>query len=155
MLTKPDFHENKVILVFTKDKEKISFKNDNLIITTHEGKIKFQLSCYNLFALFIVGDITLTSGIISRSKKFGFSIILFTPGFKVYSTINFTIEGNFLLLVKQYTTTQCTEIAKQLIINKITKQKDFLKTLRNKEFKDSIKNLDQTIANLAANIFKN
>lgn len=148
MLTKPDFLEKKVILVFTKDKEKISFKNDNLIITTHEGKIKFQLSCYNLFAIFIVGDITLTSGIISRSKKFGFSIILFTPGFKVYSTINFTLEGNFLLHEKQYTTTKSNEIAKQLIINKITNQKDFLKKLRNKEFKDSIKKLDETIKKL-------
>lgn len=155
MLTKPDFLEKKVILVFTKDKEKISFKNDNLIITTHEGKIKFQLSCYNLFAIFIVGDITLTSGIISRSKKFGFSIILFTPGFKVYSTINFVLEGNFLLHEKQYTTTQSTEIAKQLIINKITNQKDFLKKLRNKELKDSIKKLDETIDKLAANNFDN
>lgn len=155
MLTKPDFLEKKVILVFTKDKEKISFKNDNLIITTHEGKIKFQLSCYNLFAIFIVGDITLTSGIISRSKKFGFSIILFTPGFKVYSTINFTLEGNFLLHEKQYTTTKSNEIAKQLIINKITNQKDFLKKLRNKELKDSIKKLDETIDKLAANNFDN
>lgn len=155
MLTKPDFLEKKVILVFTKDKEKISFKNDNLIITTHEGKIKFQLSCYNLFAIFIVGDITLTSGIISRSKKFGFSIVLFTPGFKVYSTINFVLEGNFLLHEKQYTTTQSTEIAKQLIINKITNQKDFLKKLRNKELKDSIKKLDETIDKLAANNFDN
>lgn len=155
MLTKPDFIEKKVILIFAQNKEKISFKNDNILITTPDGKIKFQLSCYNLFALFIVGNITLTSGIISRSKKFGFSIILFTPGFKVYSTINFVLEGNFLLHEKQYTTTQSTEIAKQLIINKITNQKDFLKKLRNKELKDSIKKLDETIDKLAANNFDN
>ncbi len=155
MLTKPDFIEKKVILIFAQNKEKISFKNDNILITTPDGKIKFQLSCYNLFALFIVGNITLTSGIISRSKKFGFSIILFTPGFKVYSTINFTLEGNFLLHEKQYTTTKSNEIAKQLIINKITNQKDFLKKLRNKELKDSIKKLDETIDKLAANNFDN
>lgn len=155
MLTKPDFIEKKVILIFAQNKEKISFKNDNILITTPDGKIKFQLSCYNLFAIFIVGDITLTSGIISRSKKFGFSIVLFTPGFKVYSTINFVLEGNFLLHEKQYTTTQSTEIAKQLIINKITNQKDFLKKLRNKELKDSIKKLDETIDKLAANNFDN
>lgn len=155
MLTKPDFIEKKVILIFAQNKEKISFKNDNILITTPDGKIKFQLSCYNLFALFIVGNITLTSGIISRSKKFGFSIILFTPGFKVYSTINFTLEGNFILHEKQYTTTKSNEIAKQLIINKITNQKDFLKKLRNKELKDSIKKLDETIDKLAANNFDN
>ena len=42
-----------------------------------------------------------------------------------------------------------------MIINKITNQKDFLKKLRNKELKDSIKKLDETIDKLAANNFDN
>lgn len=148
MLTKPDFLEKKIILVFTHEGEKITFKNDNVVIFDADDKIKFQLSCYNLFALFIVGGITLTSGIISRSKKFGFSIIFFSAGFKPYANINFALEGNFLLREKQYTTTISTDIAKQLIINKIENQRDTLKHLRNKELKDGIKKLEETIQKL-------
>lgn len=155
MLTKPDFLEKKVIIVFTHEGDKISFKNDNVVIFDKEDKIKFQLSCYNLFALFIVGGITLTSGIISRSKNFGFSIVLFTPGFKVYSTINFVLEGNFLLHEKQYITTRSEEIAKQLIINKISNQRNFLKKLRDKEFKDGIKKLNDSINKLSKSDYNN
>lgn len=148
MLTKPDFLEKKIILIFTHEGEKISFKNDNVVITDSDRKIKFQLSCYNLFALFIIGGITITSGIISRSKKFGFSIVFFSAGFKPYANINFSLEGNFLLREKQYNTNISNEIAKFLIINKIENQRDTLKKLRDKTMKDGIKKLDETIERL-------
>ncbi len=145
MLTKPDFLEKKVILVFTTVGEKISFKNDNMIVTNKSNNIILQISCYNLFAIFIIGGISITSGIISRSKKFGFSILFFTSNFKFYSGINFILEGNFLLREKQYKTDKSNEIARQLIINKIINQRDFLKKLRDKELKDGIKKLNETI----------
>ena len=72
MLSEPDFIEKKILVVFTHNDEKISFKNDNIIVLDKEKQIKKQMSCYRLFAIFIVGGISLTSGIISRSKKFGF-----------------------------------------------------------------------------------
>ena len=124
MLSEPDFIEKKIILIYTKDGDKISFKNDNIIIADTDGTIKLQLSCYRLFAIFIIGGISLTSGIISRSKKFGFSIVLFSASFKVYSTINYALEGNTLLRKKQYTTQNSLNIAKYLIMNKIENQKD-------------------------------
>ena len=145
MLNESDFVEKKIILVFAQNGEKISFKNDNLIITDEEKNIKKQTSCYKLFAIFIVGGITLTTGIISRSKKFGFSIVLFTAGFKVYSTINFSLEGNTFLRKKQYTNTNQDEIAKQIIINKIENQCFMLKKLRDKDVKDGIENLTKTL----------
>lgn len=86
MLTEPDFVEKKIVIAMPQKGEKISFKNDNIIITDIEGKIKFQLTCYKLFAIFIIGGFTMTTGIIERSKKFGFSIVLFTTTFKVYAT---------------------------------------------------------------------
>lgn len=145
MLNEPDFKEKKIILVFTQNGEKISFKNDNLLILDEEKNVKKQISCYRLFAIFIVGGISLTSGIISRSKKFGFSIVLFTAGFKVYSTINFSLEGNTLLRKKQYTNTNGDEIAKEIIINKIENQCFMLKKMRDKKVKDGIENLSKTI----------
>lgn len=151
MLSEPDFIEKKILVVFTHNDEKISFKNDNIIVLDEEKQIKKQMSCYRLFAIFIVGGISLTSGIISRSKKFGFSIVLFTTSFKVYSTINFSLEGNTLLRRKQYITDKETEIANQIIINKIQNQKDILKKLRDKDVQDGIENLEENIERLKNN----
>lgn len=153
MLTKPDFMEKKIVIVFPKKGDKISFKNDNITITNLDNKIKMQLSCYKLFALFIVGGFTITTGIIEKSKKFGFSIVLFTINFKVYSTINFAMEGNTLLRERQYTASNSTEIAKQIIINKIENQRDTMKKLRNPEVLDGILNLDMAIEKLIKNDF--
>lgn len=151
MLSEPDFIEKKILVIFTHNGEKISFKNDNIIVLDEEKQIKKQMSCYRLFAIFIVGGISLTSGIISRSKKFGFSIVLFTTSFKVYSTINFSLEGNTLLRRKQYITDKETEIANQIIINKIQNQKDILKKLRDKDVQDGIENLEENIERLKNN----
>lgn len=148
MLTEPDFIEKKIIIVVPQRGDKISFKNDNIIITDIDGKIKFQLTCYKLFAVFIVGGFTITTGIIEKSKKFGFSIVLFSTTFKVYATINYMMEGNTLLRKKQYMTQKSNEIAKAIIINKIRNQRDILKKLRDKTISDGILNLDIQIDKL-------
>ena len=151
MLSKSDFVEKKIIVVHLKGGEKISFKNDNLVVKDKEGKIKFQLTCYRLFALFIVGHFTLTSGIIERSKRFGFSIVLFSTHFKVYTCINYAMEGNTLLRKKQYTTDKGNEIAKQIIINKIENQRRILANLRYNAVRDGIEILDEQIIKLKNN----
>ncbi len=151
MLTLPDFVEKKIVIAFPKNGDKISFKNDNLLITDNFNHIKLQLSCYKLFALFIVGGFTLTSGLIERSKRFGFSIIFFTYSFKPYSGINFKMEGNTLLRKKQYTTEKSTEIAKCIIINKIENQRDILKKTRNPENAEGLIILNDNIMKLLRN----
>ena len=155
MLTKPDFTAKKIVLVFAHEGEKISFKNDNLIVEDKEKNIKVQITCYSIFAVFIAGHITITTGIIERSKKFGFSIVLFSAGFKVYSTINFLFEGNTILRAKQYTTDRSVEIANKLIICKIENQKNTLKKLRDKNFKEGIKKLKDVIKKLSENKYNN
>ena len=97
MLTKPDFIKKKIVLVFANNGDKISFKNDNIIVADKEGKIKLQQTCYSLFAIFVIGNISITSGLIQRSKKFSFSVMLFSAGFKLYAALNFSLEGNTLL----------------------------------------------------------
>ena len=151
MLSDPDFVEKKIILVHLNKGDKISFRNDNLILTDKDNKVKFQLSCYSIFAVFIVGGFTLTSGIIERSKRFGFSIVLFNSYFKIYSCISYSLEGNTLLRRKQYTTNKGNEIAKEIIVNKIKNQRQTLVNLRDKSVNDGIKILDEQIAKLNAN----
>ena len=79
MLERPDFVKKQIIFLFANRGEKISFKNDNIVVTDKEGKIKYQVTCYLVFVLFVVGDTSITSGIIRRAKKFGFVIILTIP----------------------------------------------------------------------------
>ena len=57
MLSKPDFIEKKVILIFSKSGDKLSFKNDNLIVSDIDGKVKFQISCYRIFQYLLWVDL--------------------------------------------------------------------------------------------------
>lgn len=148
MLTEPDFLEKKIIVIMSHLGDKISFKNDNIIVNDFNGKVKFQMSCYKLFAIFVVGGFNITTGIIEKSKKFEFSIVLFTLNFKIYSTINFSLEGNTLLRKKQYLSERADEIAKAIIINKIENQKNFLKKMRDKTINDGISILNEYVEKL-------
>lgn len=154
MLTKPDFIKKKIVLIFANDGDKLSFKNDNLIVTNKEDEIKLQQTCYSLFAIFLIGNTSITSGLIQRSKKFGFSIMLFTSTFKLYSSINFMLEGNTILRKKQYTTTKGTAVANKIIINKIRNQQEILKRLRNKDIAEAVDNLNDVIARLSNNDYQ-
>ena len=151
MITKPDFVEKKLIMVYPQDGEKISFKNDNIIVETSNGNIKFQLSCYRLIAVYIVGGFTLTSGIIEKSKNFGFSILMFSYSFKLYASINYKMDGNTLLRKKQYVSQLGNAISKEIIINKLYSQIYILEKLRTKEAKEGENILLANIEKLANN----
>jgi len=133
MLSFPDYKEKKVILCFTSEGHQVRLKNDNILIEENisddEIKTILQISCLKVFSLWIIGHVNLTSGIISASKKYNFSIILFTYGFKIYGSINNPTEGNYLLRQKQYLYNSL-EIPKHLVRNKIQNQINLLKTIR-------------------------
>jgi len=144
MMSTRDFEFKQIAFVFTDEGEKISFKNDNLIVTDSEGKIKHQSTCYRLFILFICGDYCLTTGLLDRSKKFGFSIVFMTPNLRVTTMLPAKAEGNVLLRKKQYAYEK-TDIAAHVISNKIHNQCGVLKNKRNKtdEEKETIVKLSQ------------
>ena len=144
MMSTRDFEHKQIAFVFTTDGEKISFKNDNLVITDKDGKRKHQSTCYRLFALFICGDFCLTSGVLERSKKFGFTIVFMSPNLRITSILPSKAEGNVLLRKKQYTYDK-TEIASHVIANKIHNQANLLKKKRKKteEEKEVIAKLEE------------
>lgn len=131
MLSLPDFREKGLVVCFTSEGQTLSFKNDNLIIKDQEGKIILQQSCFLIFSVWIVGNISLTSGIIQRSKKYGFSIFLMSFGLKPQGVWNSGAEGNFLLREKQYSYNGLG-IAWHLVKNKIQNQILLLKGIRQK-----------------------
>ncbi len=144
MLSAQDFKHRQIVFIFTMQGEYVGFRNDNIIVFTREKKVKFQTSSYLLFAIFIVGSTKITSGVLDRSKKFGFSIVLLTTNYRVYAIINSKAEGNVLLRRKQYAF-RGFEIGAQIISNKIINQKRVLKGIRNKtgDIKHAITCLDE------------
>jgi CRISP-associated protein Cas1 len=130
MLTAPDFQQKQIVVALISHGEKLSFKNDNIVITNDDG-IKYQSTCYRLFALFVVGHITVTTGLLQRAKKFGFSIVFLTHGLTPYGCWQVKAEGNVLLRRKQYAYTS-NAIAQHLVSNKIDQQIEVLQKRRNK-----------------------
>ena len=132
MLSLPDFREKQIAFAFLEDKEKISFKNDNIVVSDKDGDIKHQSTCYRLFVLFVVGNMTLTSGLLERAKKFGFSIVIMNSHLRVLETICSKAEGNTILRKKQYFYDK-TDIAAHIISNKIFNQATLLRNKREKK----------------------
>lgn len=131
MMSTRDFEFKQITFVFTEEGEKISFKNDNFVITDVNGKIKHQSTCYRLFILFICGDYCITSGLISRSKKFGFTVVFMTSTLRITAILPSKAEGNVLLRRKQYLHSE-TDIGAFVISNKIHNQCALLKKRRHK-----------------------
>lgn len=149
MLSANDFSKKQIIFLFTNIGEKLSFSNDNIVIKDKEGKIKHQSTCYRLFMVCVVGNISITSGLIQRSKKFGFAICLMSTTFRVYEIIGSRMEGNTMLRKRQYEYTQ-NDIGRKIEQNKIANQMDTLKNIRKKteEIKEGIEFLQDMIDKL-------
>lgn len=129
MITAPDFNKKQIVFIFFNEGEKMAFSNDNLIVKSKEGKVKFQCTCYRLFIIYAIGHFSLTSALIAKSKKFGFFIALMTTGFRLYSLIGAEKDSNTLLKKKQYEYARI-DLAKHITKNKITNQITVLKNIR-------------------------
>ncbi|MEQ9310052.1 MAG: type V CRISPR-associated endonuclease Cas1 [Balneolaceae bacterium] len=142
MLSLPDFKEKNIVICFATEGQRISFKNDNLLISDKEDTVILQTTCHKIFSLWIVGSITITSGILQRSKKFAFSIYMLSYSHRLYGMWGSATEGNFLLRRKQYKY-EDMDIARNLVENKIANQRQLLATIRKKDWeqKEAIERL--------------
>ena len=131
MIGAEEYNKKQIVFVFANEGEKISFKNDNIVVQAKNGEIKHQSTCWRISVLFVVGSATLTSGLIERSHRFCFPIFLMKQTLRTYDVIGFKAEGNTLLRKLQYTEGGL-EIAKHLIENKILNQR---KTLMKQRFR--------------------
>lgn len=122
MLSVQDFSKKQILFLFSNKGDKLAYKNDNIIVLDENKKIKHQSTCYRLFAVYVFGNTTITTGLIQRARKFGFSIVLFTTSFRVYQVISPVGEANSLLKQKQYSEFNSLDNAKRLIYNKMNNQ---------------------------------
>ena len=139
MLSLNDFSKKQIVFVYANEGEKIAYKNDNLIVKDKDDKIKFQVSLYRLYIIYIIGDTSLTTVILKKAKKFGFSIALLSTTFRLYEMIGDIKLGNTLLKEKQYKYSNI-DIAKHIVWNKILNEINVLKNIRKKDsyIKDTI-----------------
>ena len=129
--------------------DKMSFKNDNIVIKDRNDKVRFQITCYRVFLIFVVGDTTITTGLLSRSNKYGFSICLMNRNLKMYRFISSRMEGNTFLRKIQYSY-EDLNIGQYIICNKVQNQRNVLASFRSKNqmIKESIILLDNHLYKL-------
>ena len=130
MMSRPDFMYKQIIFYQVTEKERLYFRADNLIIEDSKKSVKLQHSCHRTFALFIVGNITLTNVILKKAKRYGFPIFLLNTNFHLDCVIGNVAEGNTLLRKKQYAAIDSEKIAQALITQKIANQAFLLKKVR-------------------------
>ncbi len=131
MLEKEDFNNKQIIVVFSSKGEKFSYRNSNMIITDKDGEVKYQISCYRIFSVFIIGEYSITSGMIKHAQKFNYNISMFTTNFRLYGSVGDRMQGNTLLHRKQYAY-DGNELAAHLVIDKILSEINALKDKRKK-----------------------
>lgn len=132
MMSFPDFQYKQVIVhVAGGSGERLRFLADNVVIEDKDKKCILRHSCHRIFALFIIGEVTVTSVLIKQAKRFDFPIILMSGNFRVIARLNNGAEGNTLLREKQYELSGRTmPIARELIAQKIDNQMALIKALR-------------------------
>lgn len=145
MLTKPDFLKKQILFIDSDKNKKIKFKNQNLILVDENKKIILQHSCYRIFMVFVYGECSITSVMIKNALKHSIPIVLLNYNLKTYFSIIPKDNGNFLLRKKQYAYEKNLEIAKHIIKNKITNQRNLISQLRYKSKleSNSIKKIDK------------
>ena len=135
MINGPEFSKKQIVFAFLSAGEKVSFSNDNIVVKDCDGKIKLQATCYRLHIIFIIGNMTVTSGLLQKAHKFGFAVVLMTPYFKVYEFLGGCMEGNTLLRRKQYEYTGLS-LGKRIIQNKVENYRKLLQQERGKSDED-------------------
>ncbi len=146
----PDFREKQLLFIEAKNgiENSLQFKNDS-ILYKKDGKNANKISCFKVFAIFIIGDFTITSVLIKKCKKYGISLFLLSNNFESYASINAGLESNFILREKQYKKEDDFEMAKKLVANKIINQLALLKEKRiSVNFEEKSKELELKIKNV-------
>lgn len=149
MIDKTDFVKKQMIFFFPSSGDKMAFQNDNLIVKEGHGKVKYQITCYRIFLVFVIGDTAITTGLLRRAKKFGFSLCFMNRNMKIYQVIPARMEGNTVLRKIQYEYSEL-ELGRTLIYNKVLNQRTVLIGIRKKnEFiREAISILDTHMAKL-------
>lgn len=135
MLHLNDYKHKRIVFIHS-GQDHLRFGNENLILEEGKGgKIKNQMPCSKIFAVFVIGPVTITSHLLEKADRFGFSIILLKYSFRPYAFLGSQTEGNTLLKIKQYNLKSPYPLCAWLVRNKIHNQAEALRKIRKKSDK--------------------
>lgn len=133
MLSRPDFLEKQIVVIFSYELRGLRFANENLIIE-EDWKIIQQTSLHKVFAVFLIGEATITTQLICKLKSFSVSLVILKRNLELVDVIGDDMNGNILLREKQYALfrdkEKATHLARICISNKIQNQELLLKKIR-------------------------
>lgn len=128
MLTFPDFKEKRILFI------NIEYGHDYLLQLTNDnirflrnGETIDQMSCHIVFAVFIVGDMSITTALLKKLSSYGISVFFLNYNLAVKASVMSEAEGNYILRQKQYQSTNDLSIATNIVLNKIDNQEKVLK----------------------------
>ncbi len=126
-------------------KRSLRVYNGELLLEENEDSKSKTLTKFpfqKLFALFVIGHITVTTPIIEKFRKFGVALVVMKPNLRPVLYLSDSAEANFLLRKRQYEfSDDDMSVGKVLVLNKILNQKAALLRSRKKDSKtiDAIK----------------
>lgn len=104
------------------------------ILADNKHKTLTKFPFQKLIALFVIGNISITTPLIDKCKKYGIAIIVVKPNLRPVFIWNNIAEANFLLRKRQYDfPITDLSIAETIIKNKILNQKSALLKTRKKD----------------------
>lgn len=122
MIQAPDFKEKQIFFLNAYDLPncELSVRNENIFIKV-EGKTNEKIPVNKLIAIFIVGDMTITSKLMQKITRTGASVYFLKRNFETYASICSYAEGNYLLRQKQYDLSddKTLDISKNIVTNKL------------------------------------
>ena len=136
MFTHKDIEFRTIFVINCLKERNLRVSNGELLLeekieNTDKSKILTKLPFQKILALFIVGDIKITTPLIEKCHKFGVALVVVKPSFRpVFYWAN-SAEANFVLHQRQYDYPKDDiSIANVIVSNKIRNQITALKSTR-------------------------
>lgn len=136
MFTHKDIEFRTIFVINCLKERNLRVSNGELLLeekieNTDKSKILTKLPFQKILALFIVGDIKITTPLIEKCHKFGVALVVVKPSFRpVFYWAN-SAEANFVLHQRQYDYPKDDiSIAKVIVSNKIRNQITAFKSTR-------------------------
>jgi len=146
MISLPDFKEKQLLFIRAERGvfNKIKFFNDNLVFMK-DDKVINRASCHKVFGAFVIGDITITSGLMRDGVKHGVSFFFLKDNLETYASFGAVADGHYLLRSRQYGWNEDVEMnmARLLMANKVSNQAKLLKERKKKD--GMVADLDTTL----------
>ena len=135
MFTTKDIELKTVYVINCIDKRNLRVSNGELLLEESDtSKTLTKLPFQKILAIFIIGDITITTPLLDKCKKFNISIIVTKRSLRPVFFWSNIAEANVLLRQKQHKYNQMDiSIAKLLVKNKIKNQLSLLNKTRKKD----------------------